>query len=82
MLQSVIKLGRTPEEILRNMDPAITGDIRNMTASNLYLLLQAAEIETPKLTDAQDKLVKTEFLAGVFGTLIWGFGDLIKCTIV
>jgi|TARA_B110001469_G_C9620821_1_gene309392 hypothetical protein len=82
MLQSVIKLGRTPEEILRNMNPAITGDTRNITASNMYLLLKAAEIEIPRLTDAKDKLVKVEFLAGVLGTFIWGFGDLIQCIIV
>lgn len=46
-------------------------------ATNLYELIEALKVELPKLTGANEKLVMVEFLAGIFGTLTWGFGDLI-----
>ena len=76
-LQAVHKVGSTHQEILQKMNPAIQGEARTNGAINLYHLLQASQEELPKLTDAREKLVKVEFLAGFIGTLIWGFGDLV-----
>ena len=77
MLRAVVKTGSTPEEIERNMNPAITGDTRLAAAENLYRVMEVAKVEIPKLTDTRENLVKVEFLTGVLGTLIWGFGGLI-----
>jgi hypothetical protein len=76
-MQAAHKVGSTEQEILQRMNPAIQGEARIKGAENLYALILASKEELPKLTDANEKLVKVEFLAGVFGTLIWGFGDLI-----
>ena len=76
-MQAAHKVGSTQQEILQRMNPAIQGEARIKGAANLYALIEASKEEIPKLTDANEKLVKVEFLAGIFGTLIWGFGDLI-----
>ena len=33
--------------------------------------------ESDFLQTAMDRLVKIEFITGIVGTLIWGFGDLV-----
>jgi|SaaInlV_200m_DNA_4_1039719.scaffolds.fasta_scaffold18874_1 hypothetical protein len=76
-MQAASKVGSTQQEIFQRMNPVIQGEARIKGAANLYALLEASKEELPKLTDAKEKLVKVEFLAGVIGTLIWGFGDLI-----
>ena len=77
VLQSVKIMGSTQEEISRNINPNIKGDLSQQLPVNLYHMLQASEKEFPKLNSAKDKLVKVEFLTASIGTLIWGFGDLI-----
>jgi len=79
VMQVVRKVGSTQQEIFQRMNPEIQGDARIKGAANLYALIGAAEEELPILTDANEKLVMVEFLAGISGTLIWGFGDLIRC---
>ena len=76
-MQAAYKLGSTQQEIFQRMNSVIQGEARIKGAANLYALIEALKEELPKLTDANEKLVNVEFLAGVFGTLIWGFGDLL-----
>lgn len=77
-IQSVLKLGSTQQTILNNINPTIQGQMRANTAATMYQLLQNAQAELPKLNDARQNIVRVEFIAGIFGTLIWGFGDLIN----
>ena len=76
-LRSILKIGSTEEDILRRMNPEIKGEARRKGAANLYASIEHANEELPRLRDSRRNLVRVEFLAGVIGTLIWGFGDLV-----
>lgn len=76
-LEAAHKVGSTEKEIIQRMNPEIQGEARTKGAANLLALIEDAKVELPKLADSNEKLVRVEFLAGLFGTLIWGFGDLI-----
>ncbi len=71
--------GLTVEEILQNIDKNIQDqEKREQLANALFdFRKNIKENELPVLKDAQIKLVTLEFIAGVLGTLIWGFGDLL-----
>lgn len=76
-LRSILKIGSTEEEILKRMNPEIMGEARRKAAANLFASIEHAKEELPGLRDSRRNLVNVEFLAGVIGILIWGFGDLV-----
>ena len=77
VIQAISKIGSKNEEFLKNMSPEIHGELRNTTALNLDLALMGMNHLHPNLILIRENLVKAEFFAGFFGTIIWGFGDLV-----
>ena len=69
------KMGTSESQIKSNINPAASIELHQGLVASIQAIAPG-ELET--ITNASDKLVKAEFIAGLIGTLIWGFGDLIK----
>jgi hypothetical protein len=70
--------GESIEAIANNINPEITdNEIRKQCAEALFTYRELSMEELPKLLQASRNTVGLEFAAGVFGTLIWGFGDVL-----
>jgi len=74
-----LKVGSTAEEIQRRLNPEIKGEARIDAAQQMEILANSAKQVIPEFEKIKENIVVVEFVAGVAGTLIWGFGDLIKC---
>jgi len=74
--QGTWKLGRSVEEILPQINRTFSEQDRLQTAVDLFNNIESANTEIKALGGVMHKIVQIEFLAGVSGTLIWGFGDL------
>lgn len=72
------KMGSTESDIHRNINPEIPVELHPGIVASMKTVQNTAPKELETITNAGDKLVKAEFIAGLVGTLIWGFGDLIK----
>jgi len=77
-LRAATDLGPTYEDKFRSINPEIQGDNRERAARSLQDIQNKAEAALPELRDTQERLVMVEFLAGIFGTLVWGFGGLVE----
>ena len=65
-------------DIQRSINPEIPIELHPGLVASMKTIQSLAPEELETITNAGDKLVKAEFIAGLVGTLIWGFGDLIK----
>ena len=74
----VNKMGTSESQIQSNINPAASIELHKGLVASIQAIQAIAPGELETITNASDKLVKAEFIAGLVGTLIWGFGDLIK----
>lgn len=81
-IRDATSLGKNRDEIDNNINPEITGERREAAIDSIISSNKVAKETIPKLSDAKNSLIRIEFIAGVFGTLIWGFGDLIGCVLI
>lgn len=74
--KSVLRYGRTPEILLRSVPKEIKETARRNIADQMHQIRIMGDEEHGNLAKAKVNIVHVEAIAGIAGTVIWGFGGM------
>jgi len=77
-IKAIKEIGLSREAKINTLKVAVPEEMVATIADHMEAVFNNFSNDIPELELTQRKLVITEFSAGIVGTLVWGFGDLIQ----
>ena len=77
-VKTILGVGKTENEFQKNINSEIKGEeIRKRTASSFIRFKDYTIDWVENLESVRSNIIKFEFVAGISGTFIWGFGEIL-----